>query len=140
MKSIRVFSILLCLCLLMGCGGDMARPTAEDHPPVHVTYTPDPTAVPAELLESLPDPVGTPAPDPKEAALLYAGERVSLYRACHDGAPGICIKEIRFGRVTAWYQEFAVTKIVVRPGKDQTEAFADIRFPDKTGKETALCF
>ena len=44
MKTIRLFCILLCLCLLMGCGGDTAQPSAEDHPPVHVTYTPNPTA------------------------------------------------------------------------------------------------
>ncbi len=149
MRPIRVFSILLCLCLLMGCSGDMARPTAEDHPPVHVNYTPDPTAIPAELLESIPDPIGTPAPDPKEAALLYVGERVTLYRACRDGAPGIYIEEIRFGQETAWYQELPhvegqaelnVTKVVVKPGKDQAEAFVDIHFPDKTGKEMVLCF
>lgn len=149
MKSIRVFSILLCLCLLMGCGGDMARPTAEDHPSVHVTYTPDPTAIPEELLENLPYPTGTPAPDPKEAALLYAGERVSLYRACRDGALGIYIEEILFGQETLWYQELPhvegqaelnVTKVVVKPGKDQAEAIVDIHFLDETGKEMVLCF
>ena len=149
MKPARLFCILLCLCLLMGCGGDMARPAAEDHPPVHVTYTPDPTAIPAELLESLPDPVGTPAPDPKEGALLYAGERVSLYRACRDGAPGIYIEGVWFGQETLWYQELphvegqtelAVTKVVVKPEKDQAEAFVNIHFLDNTGTDMVLCF
>lgn len=51
MKTIRLFCILLCLCLLMGCGGDTMQPFAEDHPPVHVTYTPDPTAALKPELE-----------------------------------------------------------------------------------------
>ena len=51
MRSIRIFCILLCLCLLFGCGSGETRPAAADRPPVHVTYTPDPTTAPELELE-----------------------------------------------------------------------------------------
>ena len=149
MKPTRLFFILLCLCLLVGCGGDMARPAAEDHPPVHVTYTPDPNTVPAELLESLPDPVGTPAPDPKEAALLYAGERVSLYRAYRNGAPGICVEELQWANTNMFYQELPGTKglpalkitdIEIVPIGKNTEGQIYVHYLDDAEGDRIVCF
>lgn len=62
MRLIRVSCILLCLCLLTACAPAAPRSAAADRLPVHVTYTPDPTLVPAELIEAIVAPAGTPAP------------------------------------------------------------------------------
>ena len=62
MRSMRLFCVILALCLLIGCGGGEGRTAAEDRPPVHVTYTPDPTTVPAELIEAIVEPAVTLVP------------------------------------------------------------------------------
>ena len=61
MKSTRLLCAVLALGLLFGCGSGEARPATEERPPVHVTYTPDPTSIPAELIEAIAE--ASPAPD-----------------------------------------------------------------------------
>lgn len=51
MKPLHLFCVVLAMCLLCGCGSGETRPAAENRPQVHVTYTPDPTTVPATLIE-----------------------------------------------------------------------------------------
>ena len=57
MRSTRAFCILLVLILLLGDGAGCVRTVREEHPPVHVTYTPDPTAIPAELIEAIEESI-----------------------------------------------------------------------------------
>ncbi len=142
MKPIRVFCVLLCMCLLFGCGSPNAHPAAEDKPPVHVTYTPDPTAAPSELIAAMAAP--TASPDPKAAALLYAGERISVYRAYRQGDPGFCVEETHFGVVTSWFQELpnteglqelTVTGVQVEPKGEQAEGCVDVCYLDDMGAE-----
>ena len=70
MKPLRLLSAVLALGLLLGCGSGEAGPATEERPPVHVTYTPDPTAMPSDLIEAMAEP--SPEPDgPLKGARLY---------------------------------------------------------------------
>ena len=149
MRPLRLFCIILALCLIFGCGSGKARLSAEDRPSVHVTYTPDPTTAPAKLIEIMIDP--TASPDPKAEALLYAGERISIYRAYLNGRPGIYVEERYPGkdRIDARYQELPgmeglselnVTKVEVKQEGESTEAYVDLHFLDNAEKEWVLSF
>lgn len=143
MNPTRLFCGFLCLFLLFGCGFGCGRPGTEDRPPVHVTYTPDPTAAPRELLVSAPELTAAPTPDPREAALLYAGERISLYRGYRNGEPGICMQEQQSGGAV-WHQklpgtkelsELNITDIATVPEGEQAEAYVDVRYLGNDGQE-----
>lgn len=148
MNPTRLYCGLLCLFLLFGCGFGCGRPGTEDRPPVHVTYTPDPTAAPRELLVSAPELTAAPTPDPREAALLYAGERISLYQTSRQDRPGLYMEAVNWGLVytsfqelpyTAGQQELNIIKVDIRPEGDQAEAYVCVYYQDDAGTARIVC-
>ena len=94
MKHLRIICILIALCLLLAC-----------------VPTEGPTETPPEPEEtaSTPSPVPTPK-DAKEAALLYAGERVNLYCARSETELGIIVEESDWEKPTMFYQPLPGTE------------------------------
>ena len=120
MKHFRIICILIVLCML-ACGTPAAEP-AE---------TPAPTAE-----------------DEKEAALLYAGERVNLYRGRAEDSWGVIIEEFTWVNENCLYQPFpgtrglddlTVTEIKTEADEYFTEALFYIRYLDADGQQRVFC-
>lgn len=146
MRSTRAFCILLVLALLLGGGAGCDRTAREEHPPVHVTYTPDPTAIPAELIEAIAAPAVSP--DAKDAALLYAGERIKVYLSRHRDRPGLCVESQDWDRICIRFQELPGTLeqeelttvgVEVEPLEEPAEARVCIRYLDDDREERIIC-
>ena len=132
MKHLRIICILIVLCLLLAC-----VPTEG---PTETSSEPEETA-------STPSPVPTPK-DAKEAALLYAGERVNLYLARTEDSWGVAVEELTWEKQTCFYQPLAGTKgtdgltvTEIEPQADEsfTEALFYIRYLDADGQLRVFC-
>ena len=147
MKPLRLLSAVLALGLLLGCGSGEAGPATEERPPVHVTYTPDPTAMPSELIEAMAEP--SPEPDgPLKGARLYGNDWITLYRASRNGQPGICVETSDRSYACTEYLELpgteglsklTITKKEIRPEGQRPEAYVLVYYLDSEGKERILC-
>ena len=147
MRSPRAFCILLVLVLLLGGGAGCVRTAREEHPPVHVTYTPDPTADPAELIEAMAE--ASPLPDEsRKTERLYENDWITLYRGSRDGRPGLCLETKDWDRLYTKYlelpgteelSELTISKIQAMPEGQRTEACVFVCYLDADGKERILC-
>lgn len=150
MRLIRIVCILLCLCLLTACAPTAAGPAVEEHPPVHVTYTPDPTTVPTELIVAMAEPTAVPALVSKGAALLYAGSYSNYYRGYRNGRPGLCVEQLLWpaGRNLVYQElpgteglsELTVTGVEAKPEGQLSKAYVYVRYLDNAGQERIVCF
>lgn len=120
MKHFRIICILIVLCML-ACGTPSVKPTE----------TPAPTAK-----------------DEKEAALLYAGERLNLYRARAEDSWGVIIEEFTWANKNCLYQPFpgtqglkdlTVTEIRTEADESFTEALFSIHYLDADGEQRVFC-
>lgn len=132
MNRIRVICLLIALCLLLAC-----EPTEN------------PTETPSEpeKADSTPSPVPTPK-DAKEAALLYAGERVNLYCGRAEDSWGVIIEEFTWVGKNFLYQPFpgtqgmdglTVTEIRTEADEYFSEALFYIRYLDADGQQRVFC-
>ena len=148
MKPLRLFCIILAFSVLFGCGSPNARPAAEDKPPVHVTYTPDPTAAPSELIEAVTE-ASSASGEPHSAGRLYGNDWITLYRGYRDGSPGLCVetKDWSFANTrylelpgTEEQTELTIPKIEVRPEGQRGGVYVRVYYVDDAGQERILCF
>ena len=96
-----------------------------------------PTATPPSLLDG-----------DKEAALLYGGERVNLFRGRSDDSWGIILEEFTWVGHDYIYQrlpgtsgldDLTVTEILPEADEHQSEASFYIHYPDINGEERIFC-
>ena len=130
MKRFRIVCIVIVLCML-ACGTPSVEP-AE-------------TPVPVAQTEETPASTNK---DTKEAALLYAGERVNLYLARAEDSWGVVIEEFTWEEQRSLYQPFPgtqgidslnVTEIKNEADESLTEALFYIRYLDADGQPRMYC-
>lgn len=121
MKRFYMICTVIVLCMLAAC-----KPSGES-----AAETPAPTAK-----------------DEKEAALLYAGERINLYYGRTENGLGICIEELNQEDKVILYQAFpetaeldslSVSEIHAESDGEEPETHIYIHYIDADGKTRAIC-
>ena len=140
MKRFRIICFLIVLCML-ACG----TPTGE---PAETPATAAPVIGETETEKEAPAMAAPKPKTAKEAALLYAGERVNLYLARAEDSWGVVIEEFTWEEQRSLYQPFpgtqgmdglTVTEIKTEADGSLSEALFYIRYLDADGQPRMYC-